>query len=101
MAEAEEKGSFLKDYWLQIVTAISILVISAFITYGSTQLQKIDMIEKTIKELPSVETERLNSIISDLQDQTGKSEAQIRLIIMSLKYKKVLDDSDISIITGK
>ena len=95
-----DKKNFFKEWSQQIIIGVSLLIITSVIGFSVTQLQKIDALERTIKELPTTDTQKLTKILEDIQTISGKSESRIKNIILSLKFKGVLTDAEILAILG-
>ena len=98
VAEAVEKSNFFKDYFQQIIVGVSITAILAVITFGVTQIGKIDGLERTIRELPNSETTNLKSLTDDLQESAAKSKGRMAKVMLMLKAKGVFTDAEVSLI---
>lgn len=94
----EKKSNFFQDYFQQIIVGVSVAAVLAIITFGVTQIGKIDGLERTIRELPTTETVNLKTITDDLQESAAKSKGRMAKIMLMLKAKGVFTDAEVNLI---
>jgi hypothetical protein len=95
------KKNFFEEFSQQILLGVGTALVLAVITFGVTQIGKIDGLERTMRELPSADTEKLTKVIEELQDTSAKTEARLKILLLTLKAKGVFTDEEVRTILDR